>query len=316
MIHKRLRRHFLKQSAVYGAGLWLLGGRGLLGSQANEDVRVAIIGVGGRGEAHLDEAPKAGGKIVALCDVDERALDKAGAKFTSARRFRDFREMLDRASKDIDAVVVSTPDHTHAVAASAAMKLGKHVYCEKPLAHSLHETRYLTELASKMGVATQMGNQGHSGVNTRRIVELVRSGAIGGVREAHAWTNRPIWPQGIDRPAEKDVAPDWLAWDLWLGPALNDLSLPTGTQSLLIKISESGRAKSEFTILSLGAAGGTLGRGHWATWPATSWTLSSGHWSWELRFASRPRGNRESPKAGPLRRPFALNSPVAETCRQ
>jgi predicted dehydrogenase len=220
MSHRTNRREFLKTTAAGGTGLWVIAsGASVLGKAANETVNVAIVGVGGRGGAHVDAIPKAGGKIVALCDVDDKNLAKAAEKLPDAYKYNDFRKMLDERHKEIDAVVVATPDHTHAVAASAAMKLGKHVYCEKPLTHSIHEARYLTELAARQKVATQMGNQGHSGDNTRRIVEIVRSGALGPVREVHAWTNRPIWPQGKDRPVGSDPVPAELQWDLWLGPA-------------------------------------------------------------------------------------------------
>ena len=127
--------------------------------------------------------------------------------------------MLDELHDQIDAVVVSTPDHTHAVVAKAALDLGKHVYCEKPLTHSIHEARVLAETAARHKVATQMGNAGHSSEGTRRVVEAIRAGAIGPVREVHAWTNRPIWPQAIDRPADRPPVPATLHWDLWLGPA-------------------------------------------------------------------------------------------------
>jgi predicted dehydrogenase len=214
------RREFLKTTATGSVGLWVVGsGASVLGKAANETVNVAIIGAGGRGRSHVEGIPKAGGNVVALCDVDDNNLDAAAKVHPGAYKYNDFRKMLDEHHKEIDAVVVATPDHTHAVAASAAMKLGKHVYCEKPLTHSIHEARYLTELAARQRVATQMGNQGHSNNNTRRIVEIVRSGAIGPVREVHAWTNRPVWPQGKDRPEGSDPVPDYLHWDLWLGPA-------------------------------------------------------------------------------------------------
>jgi len=220
MSQRANRREFLKTTAVGGVGLWVVGSGGsVLGKAANEKVNVAIVGVGGRGRSHVSGIPKAGGNIVALCDVDDNNLGAAAKEHPAAATYNDFRKMLDERHKEIDAVVVATPDHTHAPAASAAMKLGKHVYCEKPLTHSIHEARYLTELAVRQKVATQMGNQGHSGGNTRRIVEIVRSGAIGPVREVHAWTNRPIWPQGKDRPNRTDPVPDSLHWDLWLGPA-------------------------------------------------------------------------------------------------
>jgi predicted dehydrogenase len=220
MSQRANRREFLKTTTAGGVGLWVVGsGASVLGKAANERVNVAIIGVGGRGNAHVDGIPKAGGNIVALCDVDDTSLGRAADKHPDAHKYNDFRKLLDERHKEIDAVVVATPDHTHAPAASAAMKLGKHVYCEKPLTHSIHEARYLTELAARQKVATQMGNQGHSNDNTRRIVEIVRSGAIGPIREVHAWTNRPIWPQGKDRPATSDPVPSTLHWDLWLGPA-------------------------------------------------------------------------------------------------
>jgi predicted dehydrogenase len=224
------RREFLQTSTAAG-GLLLLGpGASARGYAANEKLNVACIGVGGRGNADMmgvagehksKDKPRYfdGENIVAICDVDERSLDAASKDFPQAKRYNDFRKMLDEMHKSIDAVTVGTPDHTNAPAAMAAMRLGKHVYCEKPLTHSIHEARTLTETAAKMKVATQMGNQGHSGDNTRRIVEIVRSGGIGPIREVHAWTNRPIWPQGRDRPQGSDPVPDYLKWDLWLGPA-------------------------------------------------------------------------------------------------
>jgi predicted dehydrogenase len=212
------RRTFLRTSTA--AGLWIVGsGSNLRAESANEQVNVAVIGVGGRGAANLEGIAAAGGRIVALCDVDNHTLEGAATKHPKARTFHDFRRMLDDFGKEIDAVVVSTPDHTHATAANLAMKMGKHCYCEKPLTHSINEARTLTRTAATMKLATQMGNSGQSSENTRRIVELVRSGAIGSVREVHAWTNRPIWPQGLDRPADVDPVPEHLNWDLWIGPA-------------------------------------------------------------------------------------------------
>jgi predicted dehydrogenase len=207
---------------------------------------------------------------IPLCDVDDRNLNSAGEKHPKACKYNDFRKMLDERHKEIDAVVVSTPDHTHAVAAVAAMKLGKHVYCEKPLTHSIHEARFLAETAAKTKVATQMGNQGHSGDNTRRIVEIVRSGAIGPVREVHAWTNRPIWPQGQDRPEGSDAVPGYLHWDEWLGPA------PERPY-----VANKGEGKEEKKIYHPFAwrAGGTSAPAPSATWPATSSTRLSGRWT-------------------------------------
>lgn len=182
----------------------------------NEKLNIAAIGAGG--QAATDIGGCAGENIVALCDVDRKRLEERGARFPKARLFRDYRQMLE-TMKEIDAVIVSTPDHHHAHAAIMAMRMGKHVYCQKPMAHSVWEARLMREVAAKSKVVTQMGNQGHSYDSMRRLVELVQAGAIGEVREVHVWTDRPIWPQGIERPKEAQPVPEHLDWDLWLGPA-------------------------------------------------------------------------------------------------
>jgi predicted dehydrogenase len=210
------RRVFLQQATWMGAGLWTCGSRVARGGSANEKLQVGLIGVGNRGEANLKAMSEE--QIVALCDIDEQTLGKAAEGCPGARLYHDFRKMLDE-QKDLDAVVVTIPDHTHAAATLLALRLGKHVYCEKPLTHAIDEARAVAQAAAQAGVATQMGNTGHSSENTRRAVELIRTGAIGAVREVHAWTNRPIWPQGIDRPAEHPTTPTHIHWDLWLGPA-------------------------------------------------------------------------------------------------
>lgn len=188
------------------------------GRSPNEKLNIAGIGVGGMGATNL--ANCATENIVALCDVDSDLAAKTFAKYPRARRYKDFRVMLDK-EKQIDALIVATPDHSHAVIALAAIQRGIHLYVQKPLTHSVHEARVLTEAARTHKVATQMGNQGHSGDGTRQICEWIQAGAIGDVREVHAWTNRPVWPQGIevDRPAETPPVPTTLDWDLWIGPA-------------------------------------------------------------------------------------------------
>jgi predicted dehydrogenase len=183
---------------------------------ANEKLNIAGIGVGGRGEADLRGVGSE--NIVALCDVDDAQAAKTYQQYPNAKRYKDFRKMLDQ-EKGIDAVVIATPDHIHAIAAMAAMQLGKHVYVEKPLTHTIEETRKLAETARRYKVATQMGNQGHAAQGVRRLCEWIWDGAIGPVREVHCWSNRPIWPQGVDRPAETPPVPATLNWDLWLGPA-------------------------------------------------------------------------------------------------
>ncbi|MDR1190786.1 MAG: Gfo/Idh/MocA family oxidoreductase [Verrucomicrobiales bacterium] len=179
-------------------------------------LRIANIGVGGMGMVDLRGV--SGENIVALCDVDATRARAAFNLFPDAARYRDYRQMFNEMADQIDAVVISTPDHTHFPAAMRALEAGKHIYVQKPLTHTIGEARLLREAARKAGVVTQMGNQGHANEGTRYVREWIEAGAIGTVREIHAWTNRPIWPQGVDWPAEKTV-PATLDWNLWLGTA-------------------------------------------------------------------------------------------------
>ena len=189
----------------------------------NERLNIAAIGIGGMGRSNINKC--ATENIVALCDVDDAYAAKTFDLYPKATRHRDFRVMVDKEHKSIDAVIVATPDHTHAVVAMAVMRAGKHIYCQKPLAHSIHEVRKLTDTARETGVQTQMGNQGHSSDDIRRLREWVQAGALGEVREVHAWSDRPVggdpWSDFpmMKRPTETPPVPDTLDWDLWLGPA-------------------------------------------------------------------------------------------------
>lgn len=212
------RRNFLRHSAVVGAGALFLTRRRLaFGYEANSKLRVAGIGVGGQGRGDLDNIYSCGAEIVALCDVDQERAGDIFLKHPQAKAFTDFRVMFDRMEKEIDAVCVATPDHTHAVAAVAAMKRGKHVYCEKPLTRTVHEARVMRETARKHKMVTQMGNQGSAENGLRRGVELVWDGTIGEVREAHVWFDGGNGPR--KRPSEPTPFPKGLDWDQWLGPA-------------------------------------------------------------------------------------------------
>jgi predicted dehydrogenase len=190
---------------------------------ANNKLNIAGIGVGGRGAADIDGVSSE--NIAFLCDADLRSAAGTIKKHPNAKIYRDFREMLEKEHKNIDAVVIGAPDHIHAPAAIMAMKMGKHVYCEKPMAHTIYEARKMTEVAKETGVVTQMGNQGHAGEGLRLYWEYIHDGAIGTVKEVHVWTDRAgtperaWWPQGIGRPTETAPVPDGLNWDLWLGPA-------------------------------------------------------------------------------------------------
>lgn len=186
---------------------------------ANDRINIACIGVGGKGDSDSNAAAQCGGNIVAICDVDQRTLEKKGQQFAQAKRFQDYRKLLDQMGKEIDAVTVSTPDHNHGVAAMRAMKMGKHCFCQKPLTQTVYEARAMRQLAADKKLATQMGNQGSAESGLRRAVEVVQAGVIGKPLELHVWTNRPVWPQGLDRPPGSDPVPPNLDWDCWLGPA-------------------------------------------------------------------------------------------------
>ncbi|MBN1490705.1 MAG: Gfo/Idh/MocA family oxidoreductase [Phycisphaerae bacterium] len=238
MARRTNRRDFMKTTAAAaGAGFWVAShSRAAESTSANEKLNVAFIGVAGRGGGNLggisafDDV-----NVVALCDVDEGYAAKSFAKFPKAAKYQDYRVMIEK-EKGIDAVVISTPDHHHAIAAMMAIKLGKHVYCEKPLTHTPYEARMLTQAAAEYKVATQMGNQGTAENGMREAVEVIQSGAIGHVREVHVWTNRPVWPQGAQAALnhsgvqmalhgeckdheKRSTCPNDTHWDLWLGPA-------------------------------------------------------------------------------------------------
>jgi len=219
------RREFLKSVVCTGSGLIILSNSRLVrGTQANSKLNIAGIGVGGRGAADVNGA--ASENIVALCDVDEKHAAQTFERYPEAKRFKDFRKMLDKIHNKIDAVVIGTPDHTHAPAGVMAMKLGKHCYCEKPLTHSVYEARVMAEIAHEKKLVTQMGTQIHAESNYRRAVELVQTGTIGSVRDVHVWLganfNGPPKPTDMsqpDAPSDKLQVPETLDWDLWLGPA-------------------------------------------------------------------------------------------------
>lgn len=213
------RRDFLKTSAAVGFCVWT--STALAESKsANEQINFACIGVGGKGSSDTDDAGRHG-NVVALCDIDENRLEAKAKAFPKAKKYTDFRKMLEELEGSIDAVTVSTPDHTHAVAAARALRMGKHVFCQKPLTHSVHEARLLGELAAKNGLATQMGNQGTASSALRTAAAQIQAGAVGNVKEVHVWTNRAggWWKQGVERPTDTPEVPKHVHWDLFLGPA-------------------------------------------------------------------------------------------------
>lgn len=222
MAEKITRRDFLRKGAIGLAGLTVVPSV-VLGKSAghaaapSDKLNIAGIGVGGRGSGVLRDLRSE--NIVALCDVDWKYAKGTFEAYPDAKRFWDYREMYDKMGKDIDAVMVATPDHSHCLAASQAIVMGKHAYVEKPLTHSVYESRLLTKLAAKYNIATQMGNQGASGEGVRKICDWIWNGEIGEVTKVEAFTNRPIWPQGLNRPTEVHPIPETLNWDLFIGPA-------------------------------------------------------------------------------------------------
>ena len=213
------RREFIRTTSL-AAGAVAFGVPTLLrGQNLNSKLNIACVGIGGKGRSDTDAC--ADENIVALCDVDtgSTAYATQTKKYPSAKFFKDFRQMLDQMGSQIDAVTVSTPDHMHAIVASAAMARNKHVFCQKPLTQTVYEARYLREVAHKRKLVTQMGNQGSAADGLRRGVEVIQDGIVGQVHEVHVWTNRPIWPQGMGLPEGEDPVPSTLDWDIWLGPA-------------------------------------------------------------------------------------------------
>jgi predicted dehydrogenase len=217
------RRSFIKSSSIAAASFMIvprhvLGGKGY--TAPSDRLRIACIGVGGKGEDDINMMFNSGkADISFLCDVDDNRAAKTVKKFPKAKYYKDWRQLYDKESKNFDAVTVSTPDHNHAIMTYHAMELGKHVYVQKPLTHDIYEARMLTDAAKKYKVVTQMGNQGASNDGTRQLAEWYDAGLIGDIEEVYCWTNRPVWPQGIQWPATKADVPKHLDWNLWLGTA-------------------------------------------------------------------------------------------------
>lgn len=219
---KSTRRTFLKTTAAAGAGYFVAAGVSPKRSVAAiEEIQFCCIGVGGKGSSDSRDAFRSG-KVVAICDVDGGTLNKAAGDFKGAKSFTDWRKALDEFDKGtlkFDAVTVSTPDHSHAPASIWSMNRGLHCFCQKPLTHSIHEARRMGEVAKEKKVATEMGNQGTANSDLRHVAAICQSGKVGKIKECHVWTNRPIWPQGLDRPKDEPKVPENLNWEVWLGPA-------------------------------------------------------------------------------------------------
>ena len=219
MSRRTNRREFLGTAALPAAG-WLIlrSARSALSYQANEKLDIALVGLGKRGGYHLGAIPRMGQNLAAVCDANQHRAAELSGKLPGVAKYKDFRKMLDEMDRQIDALVVATPDHTHAVIAAAAMRRGKHVYVEKPMAHDVAEARALRQIAKQQKVATQMGNQGMATDSFRRTLELIQQGAVGEIREAHVWyVFGGSGPR--KRPPGRPAVPEDLDWDLWLGPA-------------------------------------------------------------------------------------------------
>ena len=264
------RREFLLTTGAAAVSYWVAGGAEAKESRSpNERISFASIGIDGKGASDSEDAGRAG-DLVAICDVDDDKLNHAGQRrFKKAKKFNDFRKMLDEMGKSIDAVTVSTPDHAHALAASMAMKMKKHCFVQKPLTHSIHEARVLGQLAREMGVATQMGNQFTACSGLRKAAAAVRAGVLGTVKEVHVWTNRPIWPKAEIGPRRWRRPRPCIGTSGWLRRRRGRLA----------------RAINR----SVGAAGGILDAARWATWHATPSTCLLPPWTSAIRSRCRPR---------------------------
>ena len=215
------RRKFIKNVSVAATSFFIIPrhvlGRGFVAP--SDKLNIAGIGAGGKGESDLAEFSKSPAvNIISLCDVDDRSSVKSRSRFPKASYYKDYREMLAKEGKNVDAVSVSIPDHGHAVAALAAMQMGKHVYVQKPMTHDIYEARILTQAARKYKVVTQMGNQGASFDGVKKMQDWYNAGLIGDAVNIYCWTNRPVWPQGFGKPTGKEEVPKELDWNLWLGP--------------------------------------------------------------------------------------------------
>ncbi|MBN2325812.1 MAG: Gfo/Idh/MocA family oxidoreductase [Candidatus Omnitrophica bacterium] len=212
------RDFFKKTSSLFAGFLFLTNSRTARSYAANAKIDIALVGVSGRGQWFVSTMPRLDANVVAMCDVNDQRSAEAFARIPSARKFNDFRKMLDQIGKQLDGIVVAAPDHNHAVISGAAIQTGKHVYCEKPLTHDIYEARRLHQLALKHGVITQMGNQGTASSAFRQAVEIIQSGMLGEIREVHAW-NTGGGAGETPLPSGHEPVPDYLNWDVWLGPA-------------------------------------------------------------------------------------------------
>jgi predicted dehydrogenase len=219
MAQRSNRRRFIQTTAAVGVGYWAGGGVSPRPSRAAiDEISFACIGVGGKGDSDSQDAGRSG-NVVGICDINDRNLLVAQGRWPKAKKYNDYRKMLDQIGSSIDAVTVSTPDHSHAPAAALSLKMGKATFTQKPLTKSIHEARVLGEMAAAAKVATQMGNQGTANSTLRQSAALIKAGAIGNVTEVHVWTNRPVWPQGLEYPTDTPAVPAHIHWDLFLGPA-------------------------------------------------------------------------------------------------
>lgn len=218
MTTRTTRRRFLRQFATAGAAFPLFLKVSARAQPANERLNIGFIGTGGIGGAHRGEMQRLGQNCVCYCDADTARYDNTPDQWPGARPYQDYRRMLDAEHGNLDAVMIGTPDHHHFPATIMAMQYGLHVYTQKPLTQTVWEARQLTAAASRYKVVTQMGNQGHAGEAWRVLYEIIHAGALGHITEVHTWTDRPIWPQGMNRPAGEDPVPASLDWDVWLGP--------------------------------------------------------------------------------------------------